>query len=634
MTSLGTVESTPATSTDAVRESSFVDSNASRIVIALLSCHAVLLGWGAYLHSPTFDEVAYLPAGVSHWELGRFDLASVSPPLVRLMAAIPVVLSEHKTEWRHYDISPSTTPAHAVGRDFTVVNGERTFWLFTIARWACIPFSLIGGYVCYAWARALYGSLSGVLACGLWCFSPNMLAHAQLMTPDVGTTALGVAAAYTFWRWLTDPNWGKAFVAGFVLGLAELAKTTLVVFFALWPLLWLVSRVVSRRFVEKGPGLGELSRLWAMLVLALYLLNMGYGFQGSAVRVRDYTFISHTLAGDQRDAEGGNRLTEWGLGAIPVPFPRNYIIGLDSQKRQLENRNGRQKSYLAGEWRSRGWWYYYLYALAIKVPLGTWTLLLLAIFVRPTVDNELKKRIGELVILTPLLLILTLVSAQTGFNHHMRYALPIFPFAFVFISRVASRLGARPVWFQSVVTLAALWSLASSLWVYPHSLSYFNELVGGPKGGHAHLIDSNIDWGQDLLLFREWLHEHPEATPIRIAYFGNIDPKIAGVEASRPPGGGPPTAGETDFPVTPSRDLSPCDYGPQPGWYAVSVNYLRGVTWNTGLNLTYFQHFEPVDHVGNSILIYQITQQDAERVRQMLGLPALESCTESEVDPH
>ncbi|MBX3436402.1 MAG: glycosyltransferase family 39 protein, partial [Planctomycetaceae bacterium] len=212
------------------------------LVLAMLALHALLLGWGAYRHSPTYDEVAYLPAGISHWYFGTFELASVSPPLVRLVAAAPVVLAHPKTEWRNYDPSPSTRPAHLVGRDFVEINGERTFWLFTLARWACIPFSLIGGGVCFAWARALYGPASGLIACGLWCFSPNILAHGQLMTPDLGTTALGVAAAYMFWRWLGQPTWPRALAAGIVLGFGQLAKTTLVVFFVVWPVLWFAVR--------------------------------------------------------------------------------------------------------------------------------------------------------------------------------------------------------------------------------------------------------------------------------------------------------------------------------------------------------------------------------------------------------
>ncbi len=63
---------------------------------------------------------------------------------------------------------------------------------------------------------------------------------------------------------------------------------------------------------------------------------------------------------------------------MPVPLPRNYVLGIDLQKSDFENQD---MSYLRGQWRVGGWWYYYLYAMAIKVPLGTWVLLLLALSV-------------------------------------------------------------------------------------------------------------------------------------------------------------------------------------------------------------------------------------------------------------
>ena len=56
---------------------------------------------------------------------------------------------------------------------------------------------------------------------------------------------------------------------------------------------------------------------------------------------------------------------------------------------------------------------------------------------------------------------------------------------------------------------------------------HFNELVGGPKGGPNHLVDSNVDWGVDLLFLKKWLDEHPEASPLGLAYFGMFDPRVA-----------------------------------------------------------------------------------------------------------
>jgi hypothetical protein len=57
----------------------------------LLAVQAALLAWSAYIHSPTTDEIAYLPAGISHWQFGRFELYRANPPLVRMVAALPVL---------------------------------------------------------------------------------------------------------------------------------------------------------------------------------------------------------------------------------------------------------------------------------------------------------------------------------------------------------------------------------------------------------------------------------------------------------------------------------------------------------------------------------------------------------------
>jgi hypothetical protein len=60
----------------------------------------------------------------------------------------------------------------------------------------------------------------------------------------------------------------------------------------------------------------------------------------------------------------------------------------------------------------------------------------------------------------------------------------------------------------------------SSLAVYPHSISYFNEIASGPRNGGKYLLDSNINWGQDLLNLKKWLKKDPETQNAEIAYFG------------------------------------------------------------------------------------------------------------------
>ena len=155
---------------------------AGRLCALLLVVHGSLLAWSAYCHSPVFNELGHLPAGLSHIQLCRFDLYSVNPPLVRTVAAVGVSLAHPKTDWTRYVATPAVRSEVPVGLDFLKANGAQSFWLYTIGRWACIPFSLFGGYVCFRWAKSLYGAIAGLTATALWCFSPYVLGHASLIS--------------------------------------------------------------------------------------------------------------------------------------------------------------------------------------------------------------------------------------------------------------------------------------------------------------------------------------------------------------------------------------------------------------------------------------------------------------------
>lgn len=575
--------------------------SACRAVVAIVVCaHVGALAWSAGRHSPTMDEPAHLAAGMSHWHLGRFDLYKVNPPLVRMVAALPVLAARPAVEWRRQSDSPEARPAVGIGRSFLMLNGQRSFFLFAMARWACIPFSVLGAWVCWRWAGELYGRAAGVLAATLWCASPNVIAHAQAITPDAAAAAMGAAAAYTFWRWLRRPTWSRAAAAGTVLGLAELTKTTWIVLFALWPLLWIAWRWPLWREPWRRRWGGQAAQLGTILILGLYLINFGYGFEGSFKPLGDYKFVSRTLGGYEDSTgprgDGRNRFAGTAVAAVPVPLPENYVLGIDLQKWDFER--GRF-SYLRGQWRAGGWWYYYIYALAIKVPLGTWLLMLLACLVGLLRWGYAASWRDELVLLAPIIVVLTLVSSQTGFNHHLRYVLPIFPLAFVWASKVARAVDLKHRKMALLAGAALLWSAGSSLWVYPHSLSYFNELVGGPTGGHAHLggsyADSNIDSGQDLLYLKRWLDKHPQARPLHLAVISSCPPSIAGIQSTLPPP------------------------QPQPGWYALSVKRIRSRTGEYAC----FLRFEPLAMAGYSIYIYHVTPDEANRVRRELGMDRL-----------
>jgi 4-amino-4-deoxy-L-arabinose transferase-like glycosyltransferase len=588
-------------------------------VMGLLLMHAALLAWSGYRHSPAGDEIAHLPAGISHWSFGRFDLYRVNPPLVRMVAAIPILLVNPDIDWSSYSEAPEARMEFDIGRRFVKQHGLQSLSWYTLARWSCIPFSLLGGYICYRWAKDLYGMASGLLALVLWCFSPNILAYGQLITPDMGAASVGAAACYFFWRWSRSFAWFDSLSAGLLLGLAELTKTTWIILFLIWPLLWL-----SRGYCAHHgrPLLKGVLHVSAMLLLSIYVLNAGYGFEGTWRRLGDYQFLSSALSGREQHKEFmGNRFRGTLLASVPVPLPTNYVQGIDVTKTYFERG---VPSYLRGEWKHGGWWYYYIYALAIKVPLGTWGLAVCALMVEWR-GRRCGLQIDQLMLLLPAIGIFTLVSLQTGINHHLRYVLPAFPFAIIYISGCLQGFSWTHHWKLGVLVSMLLgWMIASSLCVYPHSLSYFNELAGGPRNGHAHLLESNIDWGQDLIYLKEWVEEHPEASPIGMACFTQIDPESIGIKYWLPLN----HAKRRETVRSHIGKLHSSSDDLRLGWYAISANYLRGMTrfplpdgsgrrvWPDGTDYTRFLRLQPNAQIGYSIYLYRVGPSELAQLRQ------------------
>ena len=140
----------------------------------VLVMHIAILLWMAWANSPVHNEAGHLAAGLSHCKFGNFILFRVNPPLVRMLAAIPVLAVGAESDWSAVDDSPFARPEFASGARFVEINGTQVFWLFTLARWGCIPLSVLGAWTCYRWSTELYGSWSGLVALCLWCFCTRL----------------------------------------------------------------------------------------------------------------------------------------------------------------------------------------------------------------------------------------------------------------------------------------------------------------------------------------------------------------------------------------------------------------------------------------------------------------------------
>ncbi|MDR1480914.1 MAG: glycosyltransferase family 39 protein, partial [Planctomycetaceae bacterium] len=381
------------------------------VCYVILIIQAFLLAWSGYVHSPTHLEVFHLPAGLSHWELNRYDLYRVNPPLIRKVAAFPVWLSPHSSNYAAYNTNPFYRAEYGVGIDTMHANGQNFVWFVTLARWVCIPFILLGSWVCFTWARELYGDRAGIIAILLWAFCPYVLAQGSLITPDAHAAALGITVAFLFWKWLQRPTYLMALFVGVVLGIAELSKFTLLIFYPIGFVLWLLFRLS----LQKKVTLRETTMILIMTIVSVFVINLGYDFEGTFKPLGDYRFKTKLLAGcdlaNDIPPEGGNRFAGTFLADIPLPLPSNFVSGLDMQRKDVEDGIF---SYLNGKWKSGGWWYFYLEAMLFKLPMGTLGLLSLCLFLTVGSSQYRRDWHNEIFLLLPALVILFIFSSQKG----------------------------------------------------------------------------------------------------------------------------------------------------------------------------------------------------------------------------
>ncbi|QDT07417.1 hypothetical protein K227x_58440 [Rubripirellula lacrimiformis] len=609
------------------------------IVSGLLTVQALLLVHSAKVHSPTWDEVGHLAAGISHWELGRFELYSVNPPLVRTIAAAPVYFfSDPQMDWDYYRSDPSLRSEVYLGRRMIDLKGEDSFHDFFIARLAVIPISLIGGWLCFLWARDLFGEVSGMIALALWTFSPNVLGYGSVITPDLPSVVAFAGSCYVFWRWKREGGWTWTLTLGSAMAIAMLTKSIWLILPGVFALLWTTALLFQRKStsgasVEPADGWkASIGQLAMATGLAVLLTNGFYGFAGSFRSLGSFAFVSTTFSGlevrvdknpDCVDCDPriitppkGNRFAQSALGRLPVPLPSNYLQGIDIQTRDFER--GRYdpswKSYLLGEWKQGGWWYYYIVGLFVKVPLAAWMMLAAGSAVACLWRPDQNSKFGIACLLLPALIFFVIVSTSTGLNRYVRYALPVLPAIFVWASQLGrliekGRSLATRRWATVVTSGLVCWFAVTSIRNAPDHLSYFSPVAGGPSRGHLVLCDSNIDWGQDLIQLRDWLDANPDAKKdLRLAYFGSYDPASIGISYTAP------TARDaSSFARHDSRDLIP-------GFYVISKNYVMGHTMPmpTGSARMHFQFMNPAelarfadasvfDEIGHSMNVYFIS---------------------------
>ncbi len=555
------------------------------MVVVLLLQFALALSSVTY-NTPTMDEQGFLVRGLAYLRNEQRRIRVGHPLGLNALNASLLVYDE-TVNLPTQDPSWQGTSFHRPGELFLWEIGNDVSHVMFLARLPSVWMGMLLAAVVGRWAGEMSGRRwAGWLALTLVALDPNFLAHSSLTTTDLGLAAAAALAGYTLWRFLRQPGWRRATLAGVAFGLLQNSKFTAGLFvplFGLVILIWLISQWMRRR-EAKG---------YQSFAFPLVQLLIAYPLAGFLTLWACYGFNIGTLP--------DNLPTLAQLSGLTLPLAQHLEQLLDIGGRLQVN----TPSFLLGQYSDQGWWTYFPVAFLLKTPLPTLILLVWAVIVRvrrgikPGKSGLRPDRIDLVALLIPSLGYFA-IALTSNINLGYRHLLPVLPFLFVFIATTLAPYAesrplayARPALFFSF----PLWLGLSTSLISPHFLAFFNILAGGPENGWRSLVDSNLDWGQDLAGLKGWMDENG-VEHLWLSYFGEARPAYYALNYT----------GLDSFPprlMNPqTRPFYPAD--PAPGFYAISASNLQGVLFADHDRFAWFREQEPVDKVGYSIFLYEV----------------------------
>ncbi|PNY36773.1 hypothetical protein [Rhodopirellula sp. MGV] len=585
----------------------------SLLPVTIIVFHLCLVSIIAFRSGFAWTEVGLLPSGVADWKYADFASFRVNPPLVRDIAALPWWIGGPQLKYLHEKSDPRYRMEWDLAREMIIDHEEQSYWWLALGRIACLPFLAIGMATAFIWSSRLYGHAAGIGVLLLWAVSPSLIGYGALISGDAQAACMALGLLFVFRQWLDHRSLVMSTALGLMAAFAVLTKTSLAILVLMLPLFWLAAMAcdwlkrsgpVQRRSISErlNDNKGVLGHVIAASFAFLLVINLMYGFDGSFRPLGNFDFISRSFAGADGWQEvewSGNRFRGTILEQIPVPLPSDLLIGLDLQKWDFDRVRW---SYANGDWADHGWWWYYLLGFATKSQLGLLALIPLAIWIRfrdgihpATVLRD------ESLLMSSAILLIILASTQTGVSRHLRYVLPAVPLFLVLLSRAFNAYATASQALKGYASICLSGMIASSLWVYPHSISYFNESIGGPMHADKVFNASNIDWGQDYPYLKRWSEDHSGARPLLVkSYLHLIDPQKVGI----------PTGRQRVPPMTVKHYEQHGDASFPVGWYAIDrETRLR----RTG-DYLYLHQLNPVAFAGYGFLIYEITEDDSHRL--------------------
>ncbi len=529
--------------------------------------------------SPTFDEPSHLAAGHSYLRRGDFRMNPEHPPLTKLAAALPLAMTDVRWPGNEAAWASGDLPAFAHALLYDSGNDpDRMLWLARIPTllWAGLWIGSV-----YAATRRFFGRRAAAVSLLLTAFSPALLAHGHLVTSDVAIAGLVLPATLAFWDLTQDPRPLRAAACGLLLGLALAAKFTAALLIPAFVVLAIL-RVVLRGQAPPPRVSHAALAAFVMAGVAWLTLWSAYGFRFPASS--DPVFAFRWDFPRTRDGVVV-RSAELLKNLRLVPEAWAYGLAYVQENAQVRD------AYALGAHSMMGWSWYFPFAFLVKTPTAVLALLGWGAF-------ALARRRREIPRLLPLLIpaaLLGLAALGSRLNIGERHLFPVYGFLWVVVAGLATSEFSG---FRRLSLALALLGAAEAAAATPYPLSFFNLPARALAQRHELLVDSNLDWGQDLKRLRRWA-EREGVGRMKLGYFGTASPAQLGLEHEALPAFHTYTRYErgwtTPMPFKPG-DVVAVSATAFVGAYLDDRDFYRRT----------FGGQEPVARIGHSILVFRV----------------------------
>jgi 4-amino-4-deoxy-L-arabinose transferase-like glycosyltransferase len=470
----------------------------------LLTFMMAQLALSTYRNSITWDEDDHIFSGYMSWEHADFGLNPEHPPLVKLLAAVPLLdlhLTTPPLQHRFFKLE-----AFLGGKRFIFKNNVAADAILFRARMAVSLLTLLLALLVFLATREMFGTGAAFIALGLLVFDPNLLAHGAVVGTDMGLSCFMFAAIYAFYRYVKIPSAWRLVIVGLASGFALASKHTGILVFPMLLLLAICEIAWAHGDLPEGTNAVTRQKRALHLALALVLVSVIaitvlWGFYGFRYRARASGLelsppLSEFVQGLSRPHERQllEAVARWHL------LPESYIYGLADVRIMSDF----YTSYLFGTVYPHGVWFYFPAAIAIKSSLTFLILMLLAVVAIAT--RRLTARREILFLIIPPVFYL-LVAMGAGMNIGVRHILPMYIFLSVLVAGAAWSFIQRDRRWVWVIVVLLVFQAISTTRAFPAYLAYANELWGGPSQTYKYLTDSNVDWGQQLKATKRYLDQ-------------------------------------------------------------------------------------------------------------------------------